>query len=186
MFRLLAAFFRCITVHSCSISCVLHRQNTTDERSLGVVDLFALPLAFLPHYQVVETHVYTDQTKPLTKCCSVWRRVGWKHSRMGGCRPWGRWGWYEIASSALGSLEGSGLSWPAALSAVYWTLLKREEKEVRLGSQYVALPCREDRFHFCGTMRRSTVRQGNATYCESSLRISFRRLRNYRTNTCFW
>ena len=60
MFRLLAAFFRCITVHGCSIGCVLHRQNTTDERSLGIVDLFALPFAF--HYQVVETHVHIRQS----------------------------------------------------------------------------------------------------------------------------
>ena len=109
----------------------------------------------------------THQTKPLTKCCSVWRRVGWKHSRMGGCRPWGRWGWYEIASSGVGSLEGSGLSWPAALSAVYCTdktLLKREEKEVRLGSQYVALPCREDRFHFY--LRHDATQHGATGQCD--------------------
>ena len=64
MFQLLAAFLRYnVTVPGCSIGCVLHRQNTTDERSLGVVDLFALPFAFLPHYQVVETHVHIRQSR---------------------------------------------------------------------------------------------------------------------------
>ena len=76
MFQLLAAFLRYnVTVPGCSIGCVLHRQNTTDERSLGVVDLFALPFAFLSHYQVVETHVTIDHVMPREKRRELWTAV---------------------------------------------------------------------------------------------------------------
>ena len=42
---------------------------------------------------------------------------------------------------------------------------------LRLGSQYVALPRRENRIHFHlrGSTQSGTARQGNATYCEPSL-----------------